>query len=221
MRNLSQIETSAALQMERCQAIGDGHICRYIQSVRNGDLPAPFRTEINHPAVAELTPQSVTRSSCCYHEVVPCSCRHTHNCTDFLRACNSRFVSIRFEEAMKYTCLPLLFTLACSMAGGDTLILKDGQKIEGRYLSSTDSAVQFEVNGKPFTYSTWLIRELRFHSGASRRQLRPGVQGPPRKRTAGSILHRVEELHSGPEQSLGRGQSHPASRDASAGSLEL
>ena len=68
---------------------------------------------------------------------------------------------------MKYTCLPLVFTLACSMAGGDTLILKDGQKIEGRYLSSTDSAVQFEVNGKPFTYSTWLIRELRFHTGAS------------------------------------------------------
>ena len=68
---------------------------------------------------------------------------------------------------MKYTCLPLLFSLACSLAGGDTLILKDGQKIEGRYLSSTDSAVQFEVNGKPFTYSTWLIRELRFHSGAS------------------------------------------------------
>jgi hypothetical protein len=53
------------------------------------------------------------------------------------------------------------------MAGGDTLILKDGQKIEGRYLSSTDSAVQFEVNGKPFTYSTWLIRELRFHPGTS------------------------------------------------------
>ena len=67
---------------------------------------------------------------------------------------------------MKYMCLPLLLCLACSMAG-DTLILKDGQKIEGRYLSSTDSAVQFEVNGKPFTYSTWLIRELRFHSGAS------------------------------------------------------
>jgi hypothetical protein len=74
---------------------------------------------------------------------------------------------MRFEEAMNYTCLPVLFTLACSLAGGDTLILKDGQKIEGRYFSSTDSAVQFEVNGKPFTYSTWLIRELRFHSGSS------------------------------------------------------
>lgn len=68
---------------------------------------------------------------------------------------------------MKYRCLPLLFTLACCMARGDTLILKDGQKIEGRYLSSTDSTVQFEVNGKPFTYSTWLIRELRFHPGVN------------------------------------------------------
>ena len=67
----------------------------------------------------------------------------------------------------RYTFLPLLFTLACRMACGDTLILNNGQKIEGRYLSSTDSAVQFEVNGKLFTYSTWLIRELRFHPGAS------------------------------------------------------
>jgi hypothetical protein len=67
---------------------------------------------------------------------------------------------------MKYTCLPLVLALVCGMACGDALILKDGQKIEGRYLSATDSAVQFEVNGKPFTYSTWLIRELRFHPGA-------------------------------------------------------
>ena len=165
--NLSQIQAVAALEVERRQTIGDGHILRDIQSVCHRHLPAPFPAERNHPAVAELTPQSLVTRNCCYHEVVPRSCRHTHNCTDFLRACNSRFVSIRFEEAMKYTCLPLLFTLACSMAGGDTLILKDGQKIEGRYLSSTDSAVQFEVNGKPFTYSIWLIRELRFHSGAS------------------------------------------------------
>ena len=47
------------------------------------------------------------------------------------------------------------------------MILNVGQTLVGRYLSSTDSAVQFDVNGKPFTYSTWLIRELRFHSDAS------------------------------------------------------
>jgi hypothetical protein len=83
---------------------------------------------------------------------------------------------------MNYTCLPLLFTLACSLARGDTLILKDGQKVEGRYLSSTDSAVQFEVNGKPFTSSTWLIRELRFHSGASSSSASvPAYLGPAEK----------------------------------------
>lgn len=103
---------------------------------------------------------------------------------------------------MKYMCLPLLLSLACSMAG-DTLILKDGQKIEGRYLSSTDSAVQFEVNWKPFTYSTWLIRELRFHSGASPSPAPAPSYTGPRTRTAGSVLHRVEELHSGPEQGRG------------------
>jgi hypothetical protein len=97
----------------------------------------------------------------------------------FLASLQLLFCFNTFEEAMKYTWLPLLFTLAFSMAGGDTLILKDGQKIEGRYLSSTDSAVQFEVNGKPFTYSTWLIRELRFHSGASRSPApTPAYSGP-------------------------------------------
>ena len=82
----------------------------------------------------------------------------------------------------RYTFLPLLFTLACRMAGGDTLILKDGQEIEGRYLSSTDSAVLFEVNGKPLTYSTWLIRELRFHPGASSSPTpSPAYSGPAGK----------------------------------------
>jgi hypothetical protein len=66
------------------------------------------------------------------------------------------------------------------MAPGDTLILRDGQRIEGRYLSSTDSAVQFEVNGKPFTYSTWLIRELRFHPGASSLPAPPAAYSGPR-----------------------------------------
>lgn len=45
---------------------------------------------------------------------------------------------------------------------GDTLLLKNGRKIDGRYLSSDADRVQFEVNGKPFTYAVWLIRELRF-----------------------------------------------------------
>ena len=78
----------------------------------------------------------------------------------------------------RYTALPLLLTLLGSVIRGDTLILKDGQKIEGRYLSATETSVQFEVNGKPFTYSTWLIRELRFHSGSSQAAAPEPYSGP-------------------------------------------
>ena len=122
---------------------------------------------------------------------------------------------------MKYTCLPLLFSLACSMAG-DTLIPKDGQKLEGRYLSSTDSAVQFEVNGKPFTYSTWLIRELRFHSGASPSPVpAPAYSGPRGKEQQDQFCTVLKNYIQARKQSLGRAQPHPARRDASAGSVEL
>lgn len=63
--------------------------------------------------------------------------------------------------------LLLLIATFCCWAAGDTLILKDGRTIEGRYLAATRSSVQFEVDGKPYTYAIWLIRELRFHSGAA------------------------------------------------------
>jgi len=63
--------------------------------------------------------------------------------------------------------LLLLCATWCHLAAGDTLILGDGQKIEGRYLSSTGNSLQFEVNGKIFTYSTWLLRELRFQPSAN------------------------------------------------------
>jgi hypothetical protein len=73
----------------------------------------------------------------------------------------------------RHVMLPMFLVIGCSFATGDTLLLKNGQKIEGRYLSSTDNSVQFEINGKPFTYSTWLISEIQFHSGAR--------QPPPRQ----------------------------------------
>lgn len=58
---------------------------------------------------------------------------------------------------------PIALLLVSSIGvSGDTLLLKNGRKIDGRYLSSDADRVQFEVNGKPFTYAVWLIRELRF-----------------------------------------------------------
>ncbi len=71
--------------------------------------------------------------------------------------------------------LPLFVAIGCRLALADTLLLTNGQKIEGRYLSSTTDSVQFEVEGKPFTYSTWLIQEIQFHSGTSQ----PAAQPPP------------------------------------------
>ena len=40
--------------------------------------------------------------------------------------------------------LLLFLVIACRFAFGDTLILKNGRKLEGRYLSSTDNSVVFE-----------------------------------------------------------------------------
>lgn len=78
------------------------------------------------------------------------------------------------------TLLPLLFVTLCNSAGADTLLLKDGQKIEGRYLSSTDTSVQFEVNGKPFTYTIWLIREIDFQPSTSPAAPQPAPYTGPR-----------------------------------------
>ena len=69
--------------------------------------------------------------------------------------------------------LPIFVAIGCRLAGADTLLLKNGQKMEGRYLSSTPDSVQFEVDGKPFTYATWLIQEIQFHSGTSQPAIQP------------------------------------------------
>jgi hypothetical protein len=80
--------------------------------------------------------------------------------------------------------LTVLFSTFLAGLSADTLILRNGQTIEGRYLSSDGRNIQFEVNGKPFTYGAWLVRELRF----SRRQTTQ-PEGP----VAG--LHGKEQQH--------------------------
>ncbi len=76
--------------------------------------------------------------------------------------------------------LPLFVAIGCRLALADTLLLKNGQKIEGRYLSSTPDSVQFEVEGKPFSYSTRLIQEIQFHSGTSQPAAQPSPYTGPR-----------------------------------------
>ncbi len=78
--------------------------------------------------------------------------------------------------------LPLFVAIGCRLAVADTLLLTNGQKIEGRYLSSTPDSVQFEVEGKPFTYSTWLIQEIQFHSRTTEPAAQPSPYTGPRGR---------------------------------------
>lgn len=75
--------------------------------------------------------------------------------------------------------LLLFVAMGCRLAVGDTLLLKNGQKIEGRYLSSTADSVQFEVDGKTFTYSTWLIQEIQFHSRTGQPAAEPAPYAGP------------------------------------------
>lgn len=71
----------------------------------------------------------------------------------------------------------------------DTLILKDGQAINGHYLSSDADSVQFEVNGKPFRYAVWLIRELRFSSAAGQPEVRSaGLHGKEHEQAFCQVL---------------------------------
>lgn len=82
-------------------------------------------------------------------------------------------------RAFRFAIALLLVSSIVFRVAGDTLILKDGQKIDGRYLSSDAEHVQFEVDDKTFTYAVWLIRELRFSGNALvAGQVRPaGLQG--------------------------------------------
>jgi hypothetical protein len=78
--------------------------------------------------------------------------------------------------------LPLLLAIGCKFAIADTLLLKNGQKLEGRYLSSTADTVQFEVDGKSYTYSIRLIAQIQFHAGANQPAAQPAPYTGPRGR---------------------------------------
>lgn len=90
--------------------------------------------------------------------------------------------------------LPLMLAIGCRFSIADTLLLKNGQKIEGRYLSSTADSVQFAVDGKPFSYSTWLINEIQFHSGVNQPVTQPTIQPQPYTGPRGKQQHRAARL---------------------------
>ncbi len=61
----------------------------------------------------------------------------------------------------------------------DTLELKDGRVLQGRYLGGTQAIVRFEVNGDVQTFPTHDIVALTFTRGSGRRAAEPPPPPPP------------------------------------------
>ncbi len=71
--------------------------------------------------------------------------------------------------------------LALAFAGGasaDTLELKDGRVLQGRYLGGTQAQVRFEVNGQLETFSVNEIVALTFTSGSGHATAAPAAAAP-------------------------------------------
>src|SRR5713226_3401713 len=61
----------------------------------------------------------------------------------------------------------------------DTLELKDGRVLQGRYLGGTQAVLRFEVNGDVQTFPTTDIVALTFTRGRRRRAAEPPPPPPP------------------------------------------
>src|SRR5712675_570135 len=67
--------------------------------------------------------------------------------------------------------------LLAGMGFADTLELKDGRVLQGRYLGGTQAVLRFEVNGDVQTFPTHDIVALTFTRGMGHR--RPEAMPPP------------------------------------------
>src|SRR5882757_36698 len=76
----------------------------------------------------------------------------------------------------------LLAAVAALLLAGigfaDTLELKDGRVLQGRYLGGTQAIVRFEVNGDVQTFPTHDIVALTFTRGGGRRAAEPPPPPP-------------------------------------------
>ena len=69
--------------------------------------------------------------------------------------------------------------LFAGMGFADTLELKDGRVLQGRYLGGTQAILRFEVNGDVQTFPTHDIVALTFTRGSGRRSAEPAPPPPP------------------------------------------
>src|SRR5208283_5730398 len=85
--------------------------------------------------------------------------------------------------------LVIAFCLAASIAWADSLELKNGSLIEGKFLSGTDSQITFQVGSSVQTYNLADIVALKFDSetAASDMPTRPATSLSSQPETAGDI----------------------------------
>jgi len=67
----------------------------------------------------------------------------------------------------KFFCALLLGAALAGAAAADTLELKDGRVLQGKFLGGTQAVLRFEVNGDVQTFSTNDIVALTFTRGSS------------------------------------------------------
>jgi hypothetical protein len=81
---------------------------------------------------------------------------------------------------MKYKCgLLAMLALVASMAWADTLQLKNGSMIKGRFLGGTDTQVSFQVGSTVQKYSVNDVVSIRFDSESSVTAPAPQPQSVP------------------------------------------
>ena len=78
----------------------------------------------------------------------------------------------------RFVSLVAFTLLLAATAAADTLELKDGRILQGRYLGGTQAVLRFEVNGSVQTFSTNDIVAVTFTSGSSAASVAPAALAP-------------------------------------------
>jgi len=96
----------------------------------------------------------------------------------------TRRTVLKFNQSFS---LIIALCLTASMAWADSLELKNGSLINGKFMGGTESAISFQVGSEVRSYNLADITSLKFDSGTSdggraRRIRLPAKLGSPRKR---------------------------------------
>jgi hypothetical protein len=108
--------------------------------------------------------------------------------------CEAKARRLRMKTLTKFLGVMVLGAALAGMAAADTLELKDGRVLQGKYLGGTQAILRFEMNGEVQTFSTNDIVALTFTRGSSQPQ---AVAAPPQPSAPPSASAQVNNLAAG------------------------